>query len=879
MTTSDHYIIDNPLPLNQDFKSLKNEGLAYIQEYSGGEWSNLNPSDPGVTILDQVCFALTELGYCNDFSLSDILTRPDGKLQVKDQFYLPEEILTTSPVTPQDYRKYSIDGVDGVKNAIVLSAANTTPGINYVYQVYLLIDQSLSDKKKTDICKAAFFYLNKSRNLSEIFLMPLPLLPNTFLINGSIDIENKTELAGILSQIQDKICNYIFPEVSQAGYEQLSANGVGTNDIFNGPLLKNGWIQTNALGEKKNQLNAIELTHLIAAVPGVNSVSGLSFGDSKAASIETGPGQGEILTIDLTASSGKELRIYCNGIKLTVNSDPVASGKPQGLEADMQFGTSVKIQAGLPKGKFREINDYYSIQNTFPEIFAVGADAIVANASEFQMAQSRQLKGYLTLFDQVLANQFSQLANINKLFSFKNSISGAPSDECEFYAVKDEYEKTHPEYPAPYITFSPTYFFQSLYNIPHVRHLLKDNDTFKFSTDIESAKVLDHNSWITYKQDPYNPYMRGLMGFMEDERTSLSRRNDILDHLLARHGESPLLISAIIDGSVYTGDRLKDQVIFKSLYLQNFGLLSYYRQKAYNFIGANKISDKMPDVPANFEEQIFGGDTRNFVFDSGKIDHLEKLTEPDFINYSALELKLNLLFGLKAKYRDFIADNYKSATSDDNRATSNEDIKLAMWMIQERRGLILIESCWLLKYFSFEVVLTSNIQPVSYWQINEDLNYGQAITIVQALSDNRNKDLIDIDNGITIGNTNYTLKTADASNESNKFYRPVMSTAYSFTVKVKSDKMISGQEIERFDTFPIFKSDVEIIFPEFICQSDKEEFKNRLDLFLQNTLPVQVSYELHFIGGDQLKVFIPAFINWHNSLVYNTYNDKKPFDY
>src|SRR6185503_1313059 len=53
----------------------------------------------------------------------------------------------------------------------------------------------------------------------------------------------------------------------------------------------------------------------------------------------------------------------------------------------------------LPAVKYRNVADYYSIQNTFPEIYAAGTDAITSNAADYQMAQSRQLKGYLTLFD------------------------------------------------------------------------------------------------------------------------------------------------------------------------------------------------------------------------------------------------------------------------------------------------------------------------------------------------------------------------------------------------------------------------------------------------------------------------------------------------
>src|SRR5690348_5969843 len=90
------YILDEPLPLSQDFRALRTKGIAYIQQYIGSNWTNFNASDPGVTILDQVCFALTELGYCNDFSIEDILTESDGNIHFSDQFHLPEDILTVS---------------------------------------------------------------------------------------------------------------------------------------------------------------------------------------------------------------------------------------------------------------------------------------------------------------------------------------------------------------------------------------------------------------------------------------------------------------------------------------------------------------------------------------------------------------------------------------------------------------------------------------------------------------------------------------------------------------------------------------------------------------------------------------------------------------
>lgn len=679
-----YFILDVPLPKSQDFNALKQDGLDYIHAATSTVWTNLNPSDPGVTILDQVCYALTELGYCNDFPIKDILTKPNGKLQTEDQFYLPDEILTTSPVTIADYRKYIIDGVDGVNNAVI-SVENGN------YQTYLLIDPAVTDAKIIDaICNAAFYALNKRRNIGELFQLPQALSPVAHYIYGRIEIQNKADINELLTEIETKISTYIFPKIVQTGYRQLMTNGDDVNTIFDGPLLQKGYIDTALLGNKRNVLRLTELVHLISSTESVTAVTALTFDNSVPGVKEIKSAANEVLFVNVADSvANGYLEIYSKGARVQVSNTanvPALSNAMDEPEMNMVFASQPDFHADLPKGKFRDINTYYSIQNTFPEIYGIGPDSLSENVPAFKLAQSRQLKGYLLLFDQLLANQFSQLANTAHLFSFKNSNTGTPTDKHEYYAVQNKLQRKRRQYPAPYRVFSPTYFYQSLYDIPHIRPLLKGHETFNFSFGAISPKELEHRSWKAYKEDPYNPYMHGMMQFMEDDETAISRRNDILDHLLARHGESPLLIDTIIEGSKYSGDPLKDKVIFKSLYLQNLGLLSYFRQKAYNFLGAVKLVDEIKKVPPDFEEDILCGNSSDFVFRSRKINEAEKLHEHSFNNHSAIELKINLLFGFRVLYNDFIADHYNDDAS---------DVDLAYWLIMHRRGLIMIETALL----------------------------------------------------------------------------------------------------------------------------------------------------------------------------------------
>jgi len=100
------------LPKSMDFRSLKREGVEHIQDLSGKIWTDYNEHDPGITILENLCFALTELGYKSNFSIPDLFFSSNGEDRAFTKtFYKPTEILPSSPITTSDYRKLLIDNV------------------------------------------------------------------------------------------------------------------------------------------------------------------------------------------------------------------------------------------------------------------------------------------------------------------------------------------------------------------------------------------------------------------------------------------------------------------------------------------------------------------------------------------------------------------------------------------------------------------------------------------------------------------------------------------------------------------------------------------------------------------------------------------------
>ena len=120
-------------PEAQDYDFLRAAGLNHIQQLSGNIWTDDNIHDPGITILELLCYALCDLGYRTSFDIADILTEPGHTSPPqRETFYTASEILTCNPVTITDYRKTLIDYMPVLINAWL----KTNDNIDYSPTIY-----------------------------------------------------------------------------------------------------------------------------------------------------------------------------------------------------------------------------------------------------------------------------------------------------------------------------------------------------------------------------------------------------------------------------------------------------------------------------------------------------------------------------------------------------------------------------------------------------------------------------------------------------------------------------------------------------------------------------------------------------------------------
>ena len=149
-------------PDGLDFATLRKEGISRIQDLCGEVWTDYNLHDPGVTILEQLCYGLTDLSYRSGFAVEDYLTNEKNTIDYQQQaLFSPEEILPSSAVTEIDYQKILYDEIPEIDYVwLEPSTAKDGAVTGGLHTVFVKLDNELIQNHDA---KPA-----KNENLSEL---------------------------------------------------------------------------------------------------------------------------------------------------------------------------------------------------------------------------------------------------------------------------------------------------------------------------------------------------------------------------------------------------------------------------------------------------------------------------------------------------------------------------------------------------------------------------------------------------------------------------------------------------------------------------------------------------------------------------------------
>lgn len=533
---------DEPANKGLDYAYLKEEGIRLIQELAGKIWTDYNEHDPGVTTLEQLCYALTELSYRAELPVQDLLIdKPNGKINPRRQaLFIPRRILPCSPLTENDYRKLFVDRVPQVANVWLWPYRFSDPSsaVNGLYEIALYVpkaDPCVRDFQHKAIRQRVRGVYNRHRNLCEDVHSIFILKPVRTLVSARVDISSPLAPEAILAGIFFNLANYLAPELPRLSLRKLLDLGQTSGEIFNGPLLRNGFIADDQLQAKATEINVQQLAGMIARSKGVTAVNGVT--------VQVGdrgrPYRGDqripvrakdilqIFTQPETKLGGFSIKLFKNGIEY--QPDPVRVQRElDRLWADWRRTYKLAAQYeeffALPKGQYHDVERYYSIQNQYPNVYGINAFGLPSGAPLPRQAQAKQLKGYLLVFEQLLADYFAQLAHVRDLYSIE-------------YRLRQ------------------TYFFQYLTDlVPDVAPLLKED------------------------------YETGLARIVRSQDRFVARRNRFLDLLLALFAEE-LTASSVFDLSELRHEDSQENLMKAKLaFLHHLVASTHNRGRGFDYL-------------------------------------------------------------------------------------------------------------------------------------------------------------------------------------------------------------------------------------------------------------------------------------------------------
>jgi len=567
---------------------LFSEGLKHVRRLSRRIWTDHNVHDPGVTILELLCYALTDLSYRASFPIEDLLESGLDKSDASQALFTPRKVLPNRPVTLLDYRKLIIDVV-GINNAWVFPADVTYyadvvhrklhrdkpegPDVREVrikglYDVLVEYD----DPNATAVERAAILdgvrrTLNRNRCLCEDFVNITGIDQQAFCLCGEIEIDPGADEAWIAAEMLVRVQEYFAPSVRRYSLSEMleRKHEDGTvytaDEIFTGPALEYGFIDDQELvgSELRTQLRLSDVVNIVMDIKGVRAARKLLLGYEGGTEpledrwvIDVAPGKQPTL---LQVAS--RLVFYKSNMPVRPPKERVAEHLAQLSKASKKDKETEKDLL-LPKGRVRDVATYHSVQNHFPALYGLsdtGIPGVAPEEYEARKAAAYQLKAYLLFFDQVMADYCFQLAHVRELFSIKDR--GKDKDEN-----KNEDEDKDK---------APTYFTQIVDSFRDYEHIYKGLG--------EKAPDAEPEEWAKKLAE----LAKELAQLTEDGAQAAERRNRFLDHLVARFAEQFHEYASVMRSAFPDEYSVRAMIRAKCAFLENYPEIGAERALAYDY--------------------------------------------------------------------------------------------------------------------------------------------------------------------------------------------------------------------------------------------------------------------------------------------------------
>lgn len=408
-----------------NFNTLVDVGIDAAQRVSGDLWTDYNAHDPGVTILEALAYALTDVAYRASHPIEDIIASSlaETGTRVEDQpLFTGDRILSGGPDSEADLRKLAYDRARDLRNLWL--RATSTPGLYQpVVQFYAGTSAAKLSERKAEVLADVARLLDANRPLGVDFLYPVGAPLCELMLNVQIEIAPERAAESVLADILYRLDHRLnpTPQLNEIGRDLN--DGVAPDIIFNGPRLNVGWIAAPTLDPYEIDLPLEIATETILATPGVTGL--VRFDDPDWRCADDPKGVGHRVALGREPDDLKRVKISSNGNWLDFEPERVFAYLTHIEESARWRATYASHKTDeldyvrLPLGNAgRRLSRYRSVQHLFPPAYALGTDFDGRRRSARDVAARLQLKAYLMFFEQIIANALAQVSHTATLLSF-----------------------------------------------------------------------------------------------------------------------------------------------------------------------------------------------------------------------------------------------------------------------------------------------------------------------------------------------------------------------------------------------------------------------------------------------------------------------------
>lgn len=410
-----------------EFEKFREAMLSAVQRLASHAWTDYNLHDPGVTILEQLCYVLTDINHRTSYDIDEILADFHQCLALhKHGLFTPQEALSCRPVTRDDILKYILDKVPDLSRVSIKGThlhwekAGRTIEFPWLYSIRVHSREPVASRTHhAYLRKKVIRCFHCVRNLGED-LYQVEIAPDKHVyLEGHIYVDESIVESAIESQTLAKVYmraqSYLLGEVETA---EEPGN-------VEGPLLESLHFTDEALALACEPRTMAGLIAALNDVDGVREVDNLGLwiqtdGEFKSLSFTESVAQDDTLRLVIPElETDYALSLVCSHRKLAHDVSQVQAQYKALVETRRlkRETASQNIAAAKRPVQRKDLLSYVSVQEHFPSNYGINRFGVPAHAPAARRAQAKQLKGYLLLFDQLMLDHLAMLDNVKNFFS------------------------------------------------------------------------------------------------------------------------------------------------------------------------------------------------------------------------------------------------------------------------------------------------------------------------------------------------------------------------------------------------------------------------------------------------------------------------------